>query len=281
MSSQLSVITAPRDVDNDERNLWEEDLSSLLSNPNPILFKSYVGYPISFLIKVKDSNRKRLLENIVIAYGGDTVSNECDVTVWTAVLFEERPNRFFKRPHFKIDYIIDCVKRNELLDITDYKHCKKYFEGSHTDSCMNVIFWRSEEFPPTGKIVTEESATKTSASGDPSKATTSKPASECSSIDDDFCSFSVVSTKSSLKRTRAPYTLFEKEAIIKFLVANNRYNNLKGNSVWKTMEVRNVCPIRTYQSLKEHFSKVIIHELDRFSFLTDKQKESFRKGFFH
>lgn len=59
---------------------------------------------------------------------------------------------------------------------------------------------------------------------------------------------------------RLPYTKNEEEMMLQFIIDQNAYCVLRGISFWKLMENQEFTN-RTYQSLKEHFRKVIINKL--------------------
>jgi len=53
------------------------------------------------------------------------------------------------------------------------------------------------------------------------------------------------------------YTKNEDLLIIKFINDNKRFQDVKGNDLWKTMEQRNVLEDRSWQSMKERYRKTI------------------------
>ena len=53
------------------------------------------------------------------------------------------------------------------------------------------------------------------------------------------------------------YTRDEDKKIIRYILENNRYQDVKGRALWELMAERNELPGRTWQSLKERFLKVI------------------------
>ena len=52
--------------------------------------------------------------------------------------------------------------------------------------------------------------------------------------------------------------------MIKYIIEKKAYNKLKGKDFWRAMEKDKVCPGRTWQSLKERFTKKTIPKLDKY-----------------
>uniref|UniRef100_A0A1B6M684 Telomeric repeat-binding factor 2-interacting protein 1 n=1 Tax=Graphocephala atropunctata TaxID=36148 RepID=A0A1B6M684_9HEMI len=82
------------------------------------------------------------------------------------------------------------------------------------------------------------------------------------------------------KRPRHPYSIDERFNILKYIVKHNEYSRLKGRELWEIMESRKVCPSRTWQSMKEHFIKKIVIDLEPYTFLTNEQKKKIKSAFF-
>ncbi|OTF84229.1 hypothetical protein BLA29_012398 [Euroglyphus maynei] len=60
------------------------------------------------------------------------------------------------------------------------------------------------------------------------------------------------------------YTINEDGEIIKYIIKKGRYKEIKGRSLWENMENERVCN-RTWQSMKEHFRKVIVPKISLYS----------------
>ena len=71
------------------------------------------------------------------------------------------------------------------------------------------------------------------------------------------------------------YTMQEDKNILKYIIDNRRAKDVKGVALWTTMEARNVCTDRTWQSMKERYLKRILKNIDDYR-LTDEQKELLR-----
>lgn len=61
------------------------------------------------------------------------------------------------------------------------------------------------------------------------------------------------------------FTNEEDMAIIKYITVNKRYLLSSGVQVWKVAEESNICPGRSYQSMKERFRKVLVKNLRKYN----------------
>lgn len=66
-----------------------------------------------------------------------------------------------------------------------------------------------------------------------------------------------------MSRHRYPYSKQEEKEIINYIINRKAYNRLRGIEFWQEMEKANIGENRTYQSLKEHFRKIIFRRLNR------------------
>ena len=64
--------------------------------------------------------------------------------------------------------------------------------------------------------------------------------------------------------TRAPFSYEEDLEILRFIAENKRFSDVKGNSLWNSMEERHICSNRTGQSMKERFRRRIVPNLSNF-----------------
>ncbi len=58
------------------------------------------------------------------------------------------------------------------------------------------------------------------------------------------------------------YTREEDVSMLNYIVANRRFDSVKGNALWKLMEERGVCEGRTWQSMKNRCLRTIFRNLD-------------------
>lgn len=74
------------------------------------------------------------------------------------------------------------------------------------------------------------------------------------------------------------YTLHEDNAILKFIVTNRRFTEVKGNTLWALMETKKIVPHRSSQSLKERFRRNIAPNLSKYSILSAKDIDQLEKN---
>ena len=69
------------------------------------------------------------------------------------------------------------------------------------------------------------------------------------------------------------YSKDEDLKIIQFIIDNKRFDDVKGNELWKVLEERNVLKGRTWQSMKERFRKVIVNKLNQYKINSSDRKQ--------
>lgn len=69
------------------------------------------------------------------------------------------------------------------------------------------------------------------------------------------------------------FTRKEDEAILAFISEGNRYLFCGGNGIWKKAERENICPGRTFWSIKERFRKTIMRNLGKYKLDEDMRKK--------
>uniref|UniRef100_A0A146LWA0 Telomeric repeat-binding factor 2-interacting protein 1 n=1 Tax=Lygus hesperus TaxID=30085 RepID=A0A146LWA0_LYGHE len=72
------------------------------------------------------------------------------------------------------------------------------------------------------------------------------------------------------------YRRNEKVALLKWLVDHKKFKNLRGVIVWREMERKKVLPGRSHESMKNHFLKHLVKDLDAYPFLTEEQKNKLK-----
>ena len=60
------------------------------------------------------------------------------------------------------------------------------------------------------------------------------------------------------------YTAEEDKDILKFIVENNRLDDVKGRALWELMEERGIANGRSHQSMKERFRKTISKNIENY-----------------
>ena len=76
--------------------------------------------------------------------------------------------------------------------------------------------------------------------------------------------------------SRQPYSRSDDEAILKHIVEGGHFSSVAGNELWIEIERLEVVTGRSWQSLKEHFRKIIMRNLCSFRFLTKEQRSSLK-----
>eukprot|EP00090_Calanus_glacialis_P016457 TRINITY_DN25768_c0_g1_i1.p1 TRINITY_DN25768_c0_g1~~TRINITY_DN25768_c0_g1_i1.p1 ORF type:complete len:1107 (-),score=385.74 TRINITY_DN25768_c0_g1_i1:97-3417(-) len=74
-------------------------------------------------------------------------------------------------------------------------------------------------------------------------------------------------------RFRLPYTKREEQALVNYFLEQGGFRLRKGNKVWTDMESMEVCPGRTWQSMKQRWEKYISKTLDKFGVTTEELAE--------
>ncbi|PNF14803.1 hypothetical protein B7P43_G07011 [Cryptotermes secundus] len=86
------------------------------------------------------------------------------------------------------------------------------------------------------------------------------------------------SKKTCAKLRRRDYIHKERQAIISFISKHQYHNYVKGREIWQKAEAAQVCPGRTWQSMKEHFIKKIIPNIKTYH-LSEEEIYKFQKPF--
>ena len=160
---------------------------------------------------------------------------------------------------FDYKYILDCIDKNELLNnLSDYKvksHIPSTFEAYNPlEVLLGNLKW--SEVPK--KVVGES----------------------VSDIEDDVGEELRKSFEADYRHHKVkgqPYCKKEQIQIVEWIIKYNAFKSLGGNSVWQRMEEARVGRGRSWQSLKEHFKKVVIGQIHTFG-LTQAVKDKFKVG---
>jgi len=72
---------------------------------------------------------------------------------------------------------------------------------------------------------------------------------------------------------RLPYTKREEQALVNYFLEHGGFRLRKGNKVWTEMESAEVCPGRTWQSMKQRWEKYISKTLEKFGVTTEELEE--------
>ncbi|XP_014254654.1 uncharacterized protein LOC106669591 [Cimex lectularius] len=285
--------------------ILKENLYEVNGGNSNGIFISERGYAISFCLLLSDPNEKHELTNLIWDSGGRVEQDLTNLLPRTVVLVdgeESVRHGVINRISFKSQYVKDCVNSCTLLPLNNYVYG---VNRNVVDNFFEVIYYRTRVFkfldePSLSGFVncytvkcndvnekcTSELTLKDETNIQPTKEVKKLPrinenyqkniaykkliAKENSDDDDDFGPMTFA--KQTKLTYKSPYTRQEKEAILKFLIRKNYLTGLRGSLIWKEMEKAQICPNRTYQSLKNHFLKTLIFELDRYNFLTYDEK---------
>ena len=147
---------------------------------------------------------------------------------------------------FDYNYIVDCVKQKSLVsNLNDYIIGKSAFESYNAlDILCATRKWSEIHRVEVGERVSD--------------------------IEDEEEATEPVKRRGNMfKSNRMAYCRKEQERIVQWIIENKGYNYLRGNLLWKKMERDEVGRGRSYQSLKEHFRKVIITQIHTFKLSKD------------
>ena len=233
-----------------------------------LLFSRPDGKPMSFCLlpdscQQSDEYRLELVEKVK-ERGGlllDHVHERYSDHIILLLGKNERPDK--KKEMFDYRYLLDCMKRNQILDnMLDYRVSKsslyqQYDEYEPLDVLHGYKTWSDIPLRNEGDRVSD--------------------------IDDDFETSSMISMvsrvrsrASSLKSFKSPYTRRDREEIVRALVRFTAYRLVRGNTIWKKLESIGICNgTRTWQSMKEHFRKKVIYDIHTFG-LSWRQVRRFR-----
>ena len=67
----------------------------------------------------------------------------------------------------------------------------------------------------------------------------------------------------SVKKCRR-YSKVEDVKILDFIIRNKRFQDIRGNELWKIIEARNLLENRSWQSMKERFRKSILPKISQY-----------------
>ncbi|KAK9497048.1 hypothetical protein O3M35_004432 [Rhynocoris fuscipes] len=123
------------------------DSPSTISHP---LFISLDGQSMSFHFYIEDNDvLKAKYEQLVKDYGGHVVENYKDCTEYTAFMVDKLyTTKYYYRPAFTVNYLLDCVMSKTLLNISDYIANNIFMRPDEfkRNDYMNVIYYKLYTF---------------------------------------------------------------------------------------------------------------------------------------
>jgi len=249
----------------EESPLSPGSLALILSN----LFRREDGEPMDFYVrKIRFQDRldkqdlKKKLEKLneeIDRCGGkldkEPVSSHA-IELSFSELFDEDEN--VDSDIFDAEYIYACVKQLEILELEPFRIGKSPYDGvvSITDILRGINTWdsvnRSISTPKKGRKLPDFGLGITIS---PKLKRDSPPK----------------------KKKRFEYTIKEDVDVLRFVLKHNLYDQVGGNKAWKT--VARAFPQRSYQSLQNHFRRAILPNLDKYTDLTESERNLFRRNF--
>ncbi|KAI9555843.1 hypothetical protein GHT06_018360 [Daphnia sinensis] len=156
---------------------------------------------------------------------------------------------------FKAEYIDECIKCGELLDLEDFRLGK----SPYTSININMIMKGHDSWDSVSRI-SPAKGRKLPDFGPPLQRSPESPK-------------NYVAGK---KSRRVEFSIEEDLAILKFLLANNLYDKVGGNTTWKIVH-RNF-PNHSYHSLSNRFRRFILPNLSKYKGLTNSERNLFNRG---
>ena len=228
---------------------------------DPELFMRPDGLPMVFLMLPGRSSceaRASIKKDIEMRGGLLLVSTRDSIYAENSILLlfkNEVPHRY--QEMFDHRFVLDCIYENMILpNLIDYRVTRKTHSFKSYDP-LDILHgykgWSDLETVTQGEVVSD--------------------------IEDGGEDESLAQTRKSPVRSYKTYNRKNQEEIVKYLVRFAAYKMVKGNSIWQKLESLNVCKgERTWQSMKEHFRKKIIHQIHTFG-LSWRQVRRFRDTF--
>ncbi|KAK4023403.1 hypothetical protein OUZ56_008815 [Daphnia magna] len=155
---------------------------------------------------------------------------------------------------FKTEYIDECIKCGELLDLEDFRLGKSPYSSINInmimkghdswDSVLRTSPEKGRKLPDFGPQLKKSPET-------------------------------LRSNVAGKKSRRVEYSIEEDLAILKFLLANNLYEKVGGNTTWKI--VHREFPNHSYHSLHNRFRRFIFPNLSKYKGLTNSERNLFNR----
>ncbi|KAF2365159.1 Rap1 Myb domain [Trinorchestia longiramus] len=159
------------------------------------------------------------------------------------------------RPTFSCQYVVDCIRDDALLSLIHYRMDQG---KAVSESMLMKVMLAVESWPD---VFSNVHVTQSCVSPVEKRASTSSP---FSSEDESHC-VNLQATRKNLKKEyegtkRKNYSHEDRMAIVRFILDNHLSSEVNGRQMWEEMACAKVChDKRSWQSLKEHFRKQIVH----------------------
>ncbi|XP_012943684.1 uncharacterized protein LOC101863615 isoform X2 [Aplysia californica] len=191
------------------------------------LFRNEDGSPIMFYSDYQSESLRQIIER-----GGGYIVGERNKCRYA--LCEKKTDDRLSQGFLSVQFVLDCVKKNRLLDESRYRQSLRSSQNGES-SCQSQKSSR--------RVVEEPDAF------------------DLSSFKAD--SLPLHTGKRSLYSGRIKYTDAEDLKMIRYIVDNKRYSEIGGNILWKNMEALRVT-LHTHQSMKARFRNVILKQINAY-----------------
>lgn len=249
-----------------------------------ILFMAHDGNPMSFVLSTRNFKQEAQLRKLIEHCGGRVERNLKNMTPHSAVLVDDDSLIWTHTGDvFKLSYIETCCTAGKCLNISPFRLNKTSTVVQEGFDYMKVVYFRKyswetipRKYAPIMKR-NKKKATDDVNNDDKSKNDDDDANNSSGEVTDSDEDKKPMKRKvKHNKHTRVLYTKVEKEAILKYIIDKNEFSRVRGRTMWQEMEKRGTCPNRTWQSMKEHFLKTLITQLDCFNFVTPEQKRQLK-----
>jgi hypothetical protein len=209
-----------------------------MAGPDPLLFARPDGRPIVFLMAAVREREQVKAE--VEELGGVVALHASPSTSEHLIRLSVRTEMPISRSYdmFRHDYIKDCVSAGHILpNLKDYKVVTQtpspHGDYDPVEVMLGRLAW--SEVPSSGDQV-----------------------SDMEDVEEDEVAVRAAAEYKAFKSRKKVYTDEERREIVAALAERGAWNEVKGTSIWRQLERRQLCRgDRTWQSMKEHFIKVI------------------------
>jgi len=226
---------------------------------SPELFVRTDGQPMAFLMGPTGYERHQV-KNIVEAGGGVILGQPTIAYRDHVIRLLVRTEMPIKKDQDMYDYkyILHCAEKDELLpNLCDYRvtsHVPSVFQSYNP---LHILLGNLKWSEVPRKLVGEK-------------------VSDIEEEEDDATRLYENEYKHH-KSQKLPYSKKEQQEVVDWIVKYSAYKLLRGNLVWKRMEYLGVGRGRSWQSLRQHFLKVVITQIHTYG-LSRSEVTKFKVG---
>lgn len=248
-----------------------------------IMFWAHDSTPMSFAISTRNFRDDTQLRKIIEHCGGRVERSLKHVTPYTAVLVDDDSLVWSHNGDvFKLSYIKACCTARRCLNISPFRLNKTSTIVKEGFDYMKIIYFKKFSWHTIPRKYAAKVQTNNTDSDDDTHEDGVNSDDNFLNTDDSDHNGTNGNEEGKKrakkgkiehnKHTRVSYSRVEKEAILKYIINRDEYDRVRGRQMWQEMERRRTCPNRTWQSMKEHFLKTLVLQLDCFDFVTAEQR---------